>query len=63
MNALGVIRSSWIAHNENWQVESVSPWRQCAAIVLLIGRLEGMALFGINLPGGLGHVGGAQDEF
>ena len=46
-----------------WQVESVSPWRQCAAIVLLIGRLEGMALFGINLPGGLGHVGGAQDEF
>jgi two-component sensor histidine kinase/PAS domain-containing protein len=24
---------------------------------------EGMALFGINLPGGLGHVGGAQDEY
>jgi two-component sensor histidine kinase len=24
---------------------------------------EGMALFGINLPGGRGHVGGAQDEY
>ena len=24
---------------------------------------EGMALFGINLPGGVGHVGGAQDEY
>jgi two-component sensor histidine kinase len=24
---------------------------------------EGMALFGINLPEGLGHVGGAQDEY
>jgi two-component sensor histidine kinase/PAS domain-containing protein len=24
---------------------------------------EGMALFGLNLPGGLGHVGGDDDEF
>jgi two-component sensor histidine kinase/PAS domain-containing protein len=24
---------------------------------------EGMVLFGINLPGGRGHVGGAQDEY
>jgi PAS domain-containing protein len=24
---------------------------------------EGMALFGINLPDGRGHVGGAQDEY
>jgi len=24
---------------------------------------EGMALFGINLPGGRGHVGGAEDEY
>jgi len=24
---------------------------------------EGMALFGINLPGGRGHVGGTQDEY
>ena len=24
---------------------------------------EGMALFGINIPGGRGHVGGDQDEY
>jgi two-component sensor histidine kinase len=38
-----------------WETDLVAKTR--------LWTLEGMALFGINLPDGRGHVGGAQDEY